>query len=80
MPPFVPPLPPSAEGPRTTAAVREAAAASLAGGLIAAAGRPFSYVEAMEVNRNCFFLLWPNPGDGSYDSWKKNFDPLQKVV
>jgi hypothetical protein len=51
---------------------RLAAAASIAGGLIAASQRPHSVQEAAELTTNCFFQLFPAPGNGRYDSWKNS--------
>ena len=51
---------------------RLAAAASIAGGLIAASQRPHSVQEAAELTTSCFFQLFPTPGNGRYDSWKNS--------
>ena len=53
-------------------ATRLAAAASIAGGLIAASQRPHSVQEAAELTTGCFFQLFPTPGNGRYDSWKNS--------
>ena len=49
---------------------RMAAAASMAGGMIAATQRPHSIQEAQELVYSCYFALFPAPGRGRYDSWK----------
>jgi hypothetical protein len=48
---------------------RLAAAASIAGGMIAASQRPHSVQEAAELTTSCFFQQFPTPGNGRYDSW-----------
>jgi hypothetical protein len=53
-------------------ATRLAAAASIAGGMIAASQRPHSVQEASELTTSCFFQLFPAPGHGRYDSWKNS--------
>jgi hypothetical protein len=57
---------------QTLAATRSAAAASLAGGIIAASGRPHSLKEAMEVWHGCYCALFPHPGNGRYEMWAKD--------
>jgi hypothetical protein len=61
-------------------ASQSAAAAALAGGVIAAAGRPFSTEEAMAVFNDMYFSLNRHPGDGRYDMWKNTHDPKKVHV
>jgi hypothetical protein len=51
-------------------AVRAQAAATLASAIIAAANRPHSVEQAMEVYQGCFFSMFPQPNLGSYKAWK----------
>ncbi len=61
------------------AASKNAAAASLAGGLIAASGRPHSLEEAMAVFTEVCFAMDPHPGHGRYKAWAQNPDRFKKV-
>ena len=63
------------EAAKTTAAIRRATSASIAGGMIAAAGRPHSIAEALQLLADVHFSLWPKPGNTRYDEWKQSFDP-----
>jgi hypothetical protein len=56
------------------AATRSAAAASLAGGIIAASGRPWSIEQALFLARDVAFAVYPHPGDAAYEEWKKTAD------
>ena len=60
------------------AATRQAAAASVAGGLIAASGRPHSLKEAMEVMSDVFMAMYPEPGNGRYQAWQAQEDRFDK--
>jgi hypothetical protein len=64
-----------ADNPQTeqlVQATRLAAAASIAGGMIAASQRPHSVQEAAELTHSCYFALFPAPGHGRYDTWKNS--------
>jgi len=50
-------------------ATRNAAAASLAGGIIAASGRPHSIDEAMVVLENVMNTMFPHPKAPKYIKW-----------
>jgi hypothetical protein len=64
------PVPPMLQGlTRTANASRSAAAAALAGGIIAASGRPHSIAEAIELYQNVHFALFPEPNRASYREW-----------
>ena len=72
--PFVPPPPdhkPLTEGTGVLLlhATRQAAAASLAAGIIAASGRPHSLVEAGEIYLDAYHLLFRNADDPLYRQW-----------
>ncbi|HEY7977574.1 MAG TPA: hypothetical protein VID67_05215 [Rhizomicrobium sp.] len=56
------------------AAMRSTAAASLAGGIIAASGRPWSIEEALILARDVDFAIYPDPGHSAYEAWKKRAD------
>jgi hypothetical protein len=60
-------------------AIRAGVAASITGGMIAAAGRPFSIEEAMELYVSVSFAMHPTPGYGRYEEWKKKEDRLTRV-
>ena len=60
-------------------ATREAAAAALAGGMIAATGRPHSLEEALAVHTAAYHALFPNEGSARYERWKAEEDRLTKV-
>lgn len=51
-------------------ATREAAAASLAGGIIAASGRPHSPEQAKAVFNDVFWTLFPSPSNGDFNLWQ----------
>jgi len=55
-------------------ASRSAAAAALTGGIIAAAGRPHSIDEAMEIYTSVYFTMYPEPGRGRYQAGAANMD------
>lgn len=61
------------------AATQHAAAAALAGGIIAASGRPHSVREALELQRSVFYALFPHGGHGRYEQWAKDPDNLNKT-
>ena len=60
------------------AAMRSAAAASLAGGIIAASGRAWSIEQALFLARDVQFAVYPHPGDEAYEAWKK--DSLDRLT
>jgi hypothetical protein len=53
-------------------ASRQAVAASLAGAIIASAGRPHSIGEALEVFRDVYWAIYPEPSHGNYQAWAHN--------
>ena len=55
-------------------ATRCNAASTLAAGIIAAASRPVSLDEAMKIHTDVYLSLFPEPGNGMYDHWKKTHD------
>ena len=59
-------------------ATQRAAAASLAGGIIAASGRPHTLKEALEVLSDVHNALFPVPGNGHYERWKSDEGRLDK--
>jgi hypothetical protein len=71
--------PPTPLDTQLLAATRQAACASLAGGMIAASGRPWSLKEAMELMNHVHFTIFPSPAHGSYQSWQKDADRLVRV-
>lgn len=56
------------------AAMRSSAAAALAGGIISAAGRPFSIGEAIEIHQSAYHALFPQHGHGNFEAWNRNRD------
>ena len=61
-------------------ATHKSAAAALAGGIIAASGRPWAVSEAMSLLTDTNFAMHPMPGDGHFEAWKANRDQrLNKV-
>jgi hypothetical protein len=62
------------------AAMRSAAAASLAGGIIAASGRPWSIEEALILARDVDFAIYPDPGHAEYEEWKKRAEDRLNFV
>jgi hypothetical protein len=61
-------------------ATHKSAAAALAGGIIAASGRPWAVSEAMGLLTDINFAMHPMPGDGHYEAWKASRDQrLNKV-
>lgn len=72
-------IPPPAPGPtiaetQMISALRTAAAASLAGGIIAASGRPHSLQEAIEVQNKVYWAMFPDPSHGRYQATKAATD------
>lgn len=57
------------QGKALIEATKRAAAASLAGGIIAASGRPHSVAEASEVVVDAYHRLFPDPNDAGYQEW-----------
>jgi hypothetical protein len=73
-------MPHSSAENQIIASVRSSAAASLAGGIIAASGRPWSLSPAMGLLTDVNFAMHPVPGDGHYEAWKaKKDERLNKV-
>ncbi len=73
-------MPHSSAENQIIAAVRSNAAASLAGGIIAASCRGWSVSEAMRLVADVNFAMHPTPGDGHYETWKATRDArLSKV-
>jgi hypothetical protein len=62
------------------AAVRSSVAASLAGGIMAASGRPWSIEQALVLARDVEFAVYPNAGDAGYEEWKKLIDDRLSFV
>jgi len=59
---------------------KNANAATIAAGIIAASGRAYSVAEAMKVLETVTFAMYPAPGHGLYESWVKQKDEhLNKV-
>lgn len=54
------------------AAARQGVAASLAGGIIAASGRPHSIADALALHQAVYFALYPEPNNGRYQAWAKD--------
>jgi hypothetical protein len=73
-------MPHSSAENQIIASVRSSAAASLAGGIIAASGRPWSLAEAMSLLVDVGFAMHPAPGDGHYESWKTRKDERLNAV
>lgn len=55
-----------------------AAAAALAGGMIAATGRAHSVHEAKELLQDVLFALFPQPNHGAYQAWEKDNSKVTK--
>ena len=73
-------MPHSSAETQIIAAVCSSAAASLAGGIIAASGRAWSLGQAMGLLTDVSFAMHPQPGDGHYEAWKTSRDErLNKV-
>jgi hypothetical protein len=60
-------------------ATQRAAAASLAGGIIAASGRPHSLKEALEVLSDVHNAMFSAPGNGHYERWKADEGRFDKI-
>jgi hypothetical protein len=73
-------MPHSSAENQIIAAVRSSAAASLAGGIIAASGRPWSVGQAMGLLTDVSFVMHPVPGDGHYEAWKAKKDERMTTV
>jgi hypothetical protein len=67
-------MPHSSAENQIIAAVRSSAAASLASGIIAASGRPWSVGQAMGLLTDVSFAMHPVPGEGHYEAWKAKKD------
>ena len=61
----------SADIEKLVIATRVNAAATLAAALISKSSRHHSVNSALDVMRDIQFSLWPLPGHGSYEDWKK---------
>jgi hypothetical protein len=73
------PPPPSTHELQLLAATRSAATASLAGGIIAASGRPWSLKEAMALLEHVQFAMFPNPKNANYKAWQATADSFNRV-
>ncbi|MGN6148999.1 MAG: hypothetical protein ACTHPD_10705 [Rhizomicrobium sp.] len=62
------------------AAVRSSVAASLAGGIMAASGRPWSIEQALVLARDVEYAVYPDPGSTQYEEWKKLIDDRLSFV
>jgi hypothetical protein len=72
VPPYVPPPAVSPqEVIKLVSATQTNAAASIASAIITASGRPHSVEEALNILRDIHFSLFPAPGNGIYEQWKK---------
>lgn len=74
-----PPMSPTGET-QLVSAIRSAVAASLAGSIIAASGRPHSIKEALEVVNNVHHAMYPNAGSGRYQAWAEKKDEILNAV
>lgn len=61
---------------RTMWAAQRGAAASLAGGIIAASGRPHTLAEAMKVLAEVHYAMFPSQENPGYQEWMKDPDRL----
>jgi hypothetical protein len=73
-------MPHSSAENQIIAAVRSSAAASLAGGIIAASGRAWSLAEALSLLTDVGFAMHPVPGDGHYEAWKTRKDERLNAI
>ena len=61
-------------------ATHRSAAAAIAGGIIAASGRPWAISEAMSLLTDINFVMYPASGEGHYEAWKTSKEErLNKV-
>jgi len=65
---------------RAAESSKNAAAAALASGIIAASGRPHSIEEAMDVYQNVYFTMFPAPGYGHYQAYQANKDQIVRTT
>lgn len=65
------PQPSSADIQKLVIATQVNAAATLTAALIAASNGKYSVNGALNLMRDVQFSLWPLPGNGAYDDWKK---------
>jgi hypothetical protein len=49
-------------------------AATLAAAVVTASNRPHSINEVLQVQRDFYFSLFPEPSYGSFQAWKEAFD------
>jgi hypothetical protein len=61
----------SIEGDLVTDATRAQTAATLAAGIIAASGRPWSIEQALTLRRDICFAMHARPNSGVYQEWAK---------
>jgi hypothetical protein len=73
-------MPHSSAENQIIAAVRSSAAASLAGGIIAASCRGWSVHEAIGLLTDVNFAMHPAPGDGHYEAWKAGRDARMNKI
>lgn len=62
------------------AAMRSSVAASLAGGIMAASGRPWSIEQALVLARDVEYAVYPDPGNVQYEEWKMLSDDRLSFV
>jgi hypothetical protein len=59
------------DGDLATDATRAQTAATLAAGIIAASGRPWSIEQALDLRRDIYFAMHPRPNSDVYQEWAK---------
>jgi hypothetical protein len=64
---------------RAVHAARASAAASLAGGLIAASGRAHTLREAVHIYQDVYWALWPEHGHPRYEAWARDENRYEKT-
>ena len=52
-------------------ATKHQAVASLAAGIIAASGRPWSIQQALDLKTDIYFAMYPSPNSGAFTAWAK---------
>lgn len=53
-----------------TELTKSSVAASLAGGIIAASGKPHSVEEALSVFNDVYWTMYPQPNNGRFVTWQ----------
>lgn len=59
--------------------MKEAAAAALAGGIIANLGRPVTLREALDIKQRVRFGMFPAHGYGTYEAWAQDPNRFDKL-